>query len=209
MKTISDLGNRLTRVAMTLLVMLTMSFTASAADFITDVMVAGHSKEGQLNTLIQNLQQQGWMDINQDLNAGAGGHYIHLLYKTQTSLDNTGVPITDFYIKTGEENPADTVQYDGRTYYLVPCQGSDNFVEGQGDLNEGCGQSSDYIHLYYTKDALSSNKGVTGIIFNETQTGAVGENGSGTGYDLNSGAHGDYIYMHFSTVSGANVVTLC
>ena len=208
MKTISDLGNKLTRAAFTLLMMLAMTLTASATDFITDVMLLGHSDETTFNNQLSTLvTQQGWTDINQDLNAGAGGHYIHLLYKTQTSQGNSGTPITDFYIKTGEENPAATVEHDGRTYYLVPCQGSDNFVEGQGDLNEGCGQNSDYIHLYYTNDVLSSRHAVTAITFDNDQGGAVGENGGETGYDLNSGAHGDYIYMHFTTAY-CMVVTL-
>ena len=208
MKTFSNPKNNYTRAAMLLLMVLAMTLTASATDFITDVMVAGNKDESDFNTLIGNLTQQGWTDINQDLNAGAGGHYIHLLYKIQTSQGNSGTPITDFYIKTGEENPAATVENDGRIYYLVPCQGSDLFVEGQGDLNEGCSQNSDYIHLYYTKDALSNNTGITAITFNTTQSGAVGENGGSTGYDLNSGAHGNYIYMHLTSTSGANVVTL-
>ena len=197
------------RAALTLLMMLAMSLTASATDFITDVMVAGHSNQSSFNTLIQTLQGQGWTDINQDLNQGCGSssYYIHLLYKKQTSSGNTGVPITDFYIRTGA-NPPDNLTHDGRTYYLVPCQGNDNFTSGHGDLNAGCGSSSDYIFLYYTKDALSNNTGVTAITFNTTQSGAVGSNGGSTGYDLNSGAGGAYIYMHLTTASGANVVTL-
>ena len=204
-----NITHKIPRAALTLLMMLAMSLTASATDFITDVMVAGHSNQSQFNTLIQNLQQQGWTDINQDLNQGCGSssYYIHLLYKTQNSSGNTGVPITDFYIRTGA-NPPDNLTYGGRTYYLVPCQGNDNFVNGHGDLNAGCGSSSDYIFLYYTKDALSNNTGVTAITFNTTQSGAVGANGGSTGYDLNSGAGGAYIYMHLTTTTGANVVTL-
>ena len=207
------LTHKISRSALTLLVMLTMTLTASATDFITDVMVAGNKNESQFNTLIQDLQGQGWTDINQDLNqgCGSGSAYIHLLYKKQSSLGNTGTPITGFYIKTGVSSPAASIEHDGRTYYLVPCQGSDSFVNGHGDLNAGCGSNSAYIFLYYTKDALSNNTGVTGITFNTTQSGAVGENGGSTGYDLNTGCGSGsaYIYMHLTTASGANVVTLC
>ena len=85
MKTISTHKNTFTQVALTLLVVLTMTLTASATDFITDVMVAGHSNQNSFNTLIQDLQGQGWTDISQDLNQGCGSssYYIHLLYKTQ------------------------------------------------------------------------------------------------------------------------------
>ena len=209
---ITILKNNLTRAAMTLLMMLAMTLTASATDFITDVMVAGNKDEDDFNTLIGNLQQQGWTDISQDLNqgCGSGSAYIHLLYKKQSSSGNTGTPITGFYIQTGVSSPAASIEYDGRTYYLVPCDGSGSFVNGQGDLNEGCGSGSAYIHLYYTKDALSSNRGVTGITFNDTQSDAVGENDGSTGYNLNTGCGSSsaYIYMHLTTASGGNVVTL-
>ncbi|MBP5796789.1 MAG: InlB B-repeat-containing protein [Bacteroidales bacterium] len=204
--------NNLVRMAMTLFMMLTMTLTASATDFITDVMVAGNQNQSQFNSLIGDLQGQGWTDINQDLNqgCGSGSYYIHLLYKKQSSPGNTGTPITGFYIRTGA-NPPDNLTYQGRTYYLAPCQGSDNFVSGHGDLNAGCGSGSAYIFLYYTKDAFSNNHGVTGITFNDTQSDAVGENGGSTGYDLNTGcgSNSAYIYMHLTTTSGANVVTLC
>ena len=212
MKTISNLKNHLMRAAMLLLMVLATTLTASATDFITDVMVAGNSNQSQFNTLIQNLQGQGWTDIDYDLNkgCGSGSAYIHLLYKKQSSSGNTGTPITGFYIRTGA-NPPDNLTYEGRTYYLVPCDGSSSFVNGHGDLNAGCGSGSAYIFLYYTKDVLSNNTGVTGIIFNTTQSGAVGENGGSTGYDLNTGCGSGsaYIYMHLTTTSGANVVTLC
>ena len=143
-----NITHKIPRAALTLLMMLAMSLTASATDFITDVMVAGHSNQSQFNTLIQTLQGQGWTDINQDLNAGCGSssYYIHLLYKTQNSSGNTGVPITDFYIRTGA-NPPDNLTYDGRTYYLVPCQGSSSFVNSQGNLNNNT--SGTLTYLYY------------------------------------------------------------
>ena len=212
MKILSNLRNYLMRATMTLFMVLAMTLTASATDFITDVMVAGNKNQSQFNTLIENLRQQGWTDIDVDLNTGcgSGSAFIYLLYKTQSSSGNTGTPITGFYIRTGA-NPPDNLTHEGRTYYLAPCQGSDSFVNGHGDLNAGCGSGSAYIFLYYTKDALTNNHGVTEIIFNGTQSGAVGENGGSTGYDLNTGCGSGsaYIYMHLTTTSGANVVTLC
>ena len=204
--------NSLSRTVMTVFMILAMTLTASATDFITDVMVAGNNIQNDFNALISDLEQEGWTDIGQDLNQGCGSdsYYIHLLYKKQSSSGNSGTPITGFYIRTGA-NPPDNLTYEGRTYYLAPCQGSDSFVSGHGDLNAGCGSGSAYIFLYYTKDVLSNNHGVTGITFNDTQNDAVGENGGSTGYDLNTGcgSNSAYIYMHLTTTSGANVVTLC
>ena len=202
-------NNSLARTVMTLFMMLAMTLTASATDFITDVMVLGDDNKTSFYSQLSELTAQGWIDINYDLNesCGAGTDYIHLLYKKQSSSGNTGVPITDFYIRTGKYPPG-SLTHGGRTYYLVPYDGSDDFIDSEGDLNNHAG--GDYIHLYYTKDALANSHGVTGITFNTTQSGAVGANGGGTGYDLNEGcgSQSAYVYMHIATTSGANVVTL-
>ena len=194
---------------MTLFMMLAMTLTASATDFITDVMVLGNDYKTTFYDQLSALTAQGWIDIDYDLNeaCGAGTDYIHLLYKKQSSSGNTGVPITDFYIRTGD-NPPGSLTYGGRTYYLVPYDGSDDFKDSKGDLNNNAG--GDYIHLYYTKDALANNHGVTSITFNTTQSGAVGANGGSTGYNLNTGcgSQSEYVYMHIATTTGANVVTL-
>ena len=102
MKNISIHKNTFTRAALTLLVVLAITLTASATDFITDVMVAGHSDQTQFNTLIQNLQQEGWTDINYDLNKGCGSssYYIHLLYKTQSSSGNTVTLYAKWHVPT-------------------------------------------------------------------------------------------------------------
>jgi len=192
------------RAALTLLMTLAMALSASATvtDFITDVMVIGHDDQTAFNNLQTSLVNQGWTAINKDLNAGcgSGSAYIHLLYKTLDSEGSSGFPITDFYIKTGE-NPPDSLTHEGRTYHLVPCDGSTSFVNGHGDLNAGCGSNSAYIYLYYTKDILTNHHSVTTITFNDVQSGGVGANGGSTGYDLNTGcgAGTPYIYMHVAT----------
>ena len=181
--------NNLSRTVMTVFMILAMTLTASATDFITDVMVAGNKNQNDFNALIGNLEQQGWTDISQDLNqgCGSGSDYIHLLYKKQSSSGNTGTPITGFYIKTGEGRPG-SISHGGRTYYPVTANGA-------ADLNSGANGA--YIYLYYTKNAFSPARAVTNIYFNSTSAFAVGANGGTSGgYDLNSGAHGEYIYMH-------------
>lgn len=192
---------RTIQTAMMLLMAVLTTFTVQATDFITDVMLIGHADETEFNNLVNTYKNQGWKDINYDLNkgCGTGTAYIHLLYKSESNSDgfNHGY-VTDFYIKTGK-NPPSSLSYNGRTYKLVPYKGSSDFVNGYGDLNNGCGSNSEYIYLFYTKDTFSDNRAVTSISFNNTQSGALGANGGSTGYDLNKGAGGDYIYMHFTT----------
>ena len=161
--------------------------------FITDVVVIGGSKS-EVNTLKASLTAAGWTLIDQDLNAGAGGDYIYLLYKSD--YVNSGY-ITDFYISNQRGTAPDNLTHDGRNYSLVAYEGGSRFGELKGDLNSRA--DGDYIHLYFTRDGFDDNRAVSGITFSNVKDGAVGKNGGTTGYDLNSGAGGDYIYMHVST----------
>ena len=166
---------------------------AAGTTCITDVMVVG----GSSSSVTNSYASQGWKVIPQDLNAGAKGDYIYLLYKSADSASVSNGFITGFYIKTGPVT--NELVYAGRAYHLAPYAGGAVFVDGKGDLNSNTEKQGDVIHLYYTKSALPGNRVVTGITFNGTQSGAVGKNGGTTGYDLNSGAKGDYIYMHVTT----------
>lgn len=193
---------------MTVMLLMVMLFTgnvAFATDYIKEVMVIGHDDEDQFNALQASLVQQGWIAINKDLNAGCGSSsdYIHLLYKKESTANNFNWDyITDFFISNTYES---SKTYGDRTYYPVPCQGSDDFVNGHGDLNNNAGGK--YIYLYYTRDNFSNRRVVNGISFNDTQSGAVPLEGSGDGYDLNKGVNGsDYIYMHLTT--GTATLTL-
>ena len=192
---------------MTVMLLMVMLFTgnvAFATDYIKDVLLIGNNDQTQFNALQSSLVAQGWIAINKDLNAGCGGSsdYIHLLYKKESTVNNLDWDyITDFRISSYW---SETINYQGRTYYPVPLQGSDDFLEDDGDLNNNAGGA--VIFLYYTKDVFQDCRTVTGITFNDTQSGALGLNGGSTGYDLNSGAGGDYIYMHFTT--GTSTPTL-
>lgn len=190
---------RLLRAAVTLLLALLPTVTAWADEGIKDVMVIGGS-ESKVNSLKTSLTGQGWHVIDKDLNRGAGGDYIYLLYKSETSNGVNNGYITDFYISDAKGTAPDNLTHNGRTYTLVSFDGGDSFKESKGDLNRGA--DGKYIHLYYTTALFPNNRFITGISFNSTQAGAVGVNGGSEGYDLNAGAGGDYIYMHLSIFSG-------
>ena len=191
------------RAALLLVTLLCSTQVVRATDFITDVMVIGHDDKTSINSLKSDYEKQGWTAVNKDLNAGCGtgSDYIYLLYKKQSSPGSSGKPITGFYIKTGK-NPPSSLTQEGRTYKIVSYKGSEDFVKGYGDLNNNA--EGDYIYLYYTKDPSPDYNAVSGITFNSTQGGAIGANGSTTGYSLNAGTKGNVIYMHV-TVARAPV----
>ena len=195
-----------------LLVAMLATTTVWATDFITDVMVIGGSKS-DVNSLKTTYMNQGWLFIDQDLNAGcgSGSDYIYMLYKTGSNdSQDAGAFITDFYISTESGTVPDNFVHNGRTYTLVPYDGSTYFKNNKGDLNSHCGSGSAYIHLYYLKDDNVNYRStaVTSITFNATQNWAIGANGGSTGYDLNSGASGDYIYMHAATAAKGWTISL-
>lgn len=162
-----------------------------AQSFITDVMIIA-GNENQTNGYKTLYQNEGWTVINQDLNAGASGKFIYLLYKENSSSGSSGTAITNFYLKGGSSSDhPNTLTYGGHTYSLSPAVGAN-------DLNSGAG--GDFIFLYYTKEAFSPGRMVSSIYFNSTSAGAVGANGNtSTGYNLNNGAGGNNIYMHLIT----------
>lgn len=184
-----------------LLPMLLFVSSAWATDYISDVMLVGGSKD-EANSLVNSYKQQGWKLIDKDLNAGAGGDYIYLLYKTASSAGINRGYITGFYIKNTTWPIPDDLTIQNINFHLVTYKGSEHFRGQRGDLNSNTGDSSDPIHLYYTRDYFVDDKVITGISFNSTKEGALGADVSAQGYDLNAGAGGDYIYMHVTKAKG-------
>lgn len=201
-----DMRTKMLRAAMTLAVMLMATVSAWAETmFITDVMLLGGS-QSDVDTQKRALMSEGWIFIDQDLNEGAGGDYIYLLYKESVNTNEYASFITGFYIDTTEkhsENTADTRTVYGRTYHLVPTAGSSDFKKYKGNLNNGV-KGSAQIHLYYTKASFGDQNAVKSITFNSTQEGALGNDGGTTGYDLNKdcGKKSAYIYMHVDKSKG-------
>ena len=116
MNTKSTIRHYFARVAI-LLLLHTVTQGAWADDFITDVMVIGGTK-AETNALKTQYQSQGWKVNNQDLNEGAGGDYIYLLYKTASDTDPNAIFITGI---SCFNTPMSAAMFsDGRTYYAAP-----------------------------------------------------------------------------------------
>ena len=197
------------RAAMTLAFTVLTTMTVGATQFITEVKLIGYKEEAKFNQLQSDLEEKGWKPINKDLNAGCGSSsdYIHLLYKAEENTDglNHGY-VTDFYITASTSSKCDEeVTYNGRTYYLVPYDGSKEFNDSKGDLNRGAG--GNYIHLYYTKAPLDEELAVTGISFNDNKKDGVNDKKGTDGIDLNKGCGSDtdYIYMHITTEKATTI----
>ncbi|MBO4800596.1 MAG: fibronectin type III domain-containing protein [Bacteroidaceae bacterium] len=168
-----------------------------AEQLMGDVRLIGGSK-GEVNTLKGTLTEEGWTLVDMDLNKGCGSSsdYIYLLYQPTDELGD-GNFITDFYISDADDVDP-TIEHDGRTYYLVTCDGGDHFMSIEGDLNSHAGGAD--IHLYYTTDPFPDHRAVFDIQFNDAMMNALGRNGKVSGaYNLNQGTSGDEIYMHMAT----------
>ena len=175
---------------------LLMTAQRAWADYVTDIVVIGHNSGKQIGYLYDNYKGAGWICLEKDLNDGAGGHYIHLVYKTNKSPQNSGTPITDLYLWSAPNAGPASLVHNGRTYYRVGADGDGDFTSRNGDLN--CEAGGNWIQLYYTKDKFPHHRYLTGISVDENASGCVGENGGSTPGDLNRGAGGDDIFLHFS-----------
>ena len=122
-----------------------------ATDYITDVVLVSSNDYDVVSAYKDAYRNDGWTSIDYDLNRGAGGAFVYLLYKTTSSPGSSNEVITDFYIKlSSSSDHPDQLTHNGRTYYLTPGGGNDDFNRHGRDLNQGAGGK--YIYLYYTKD---------------------------------------------------------
>jgi hypothetical protein len=181
------------RICFLVVALLLAATTLQAQEFITNLTVVGSKDYKEARDAVAYHEKRGFHCIEMDLNKGARGGYIYLLYTTQTKY---GSPITDVYIKFGNDNFSSIITHEGRKYSLVARGGNPEFAGTcDGDLNYGA--KGKYIYLYASWGSFTPSRGLTSITFNGNSSGAVGINGDASKpADLNSGAGGDYIYMH-------------
>ena len=195
-----------------LLTVLTTVTTWAATDwpaYITDIIVVGGS-ESEANAA--KSANSGYTWCSMDLNAGAGGDYIYLGYKTSRTANTNGGYITDIIVvNVGNTTPPSTVTYNNHTYDLCPYDGGNHFEQIKGNLNSGNGAGKD-LYLYYTKANINKQV-VDGITINTTKSGAIDSYyKDGSTYklyeseiDLNRGISGSTdVYMHLNTTTKIN-----
>ncbi len=118
--------------------------TAWAQEYITNVMILGCGISGlDAKNLRNEYTNKGWTVVEQDLNQGNGGWYVHIAYKTSSTANPYSDYITDI---CASNKKVDSFTSDGRTYYKAPTNDS----KFDGDLNRG--SNGNDIYIYFTRD---------------------------------------------------------
>ena len=199
------------QVLLLMLVMLVGGTTnIQAQAYITDVMVLGVSGGLNATNLRNEYTNKGWTVVEQDLNEGTGGWYVHIAYKTSSTANPYSDYITDI---CASNYSMDNFTSDGRTYYKAPTNSGFN-----GDLNKGSGVMPD-IYIYFTRDRknLSDYGGEKRVMTRLSTTTNINgntddgdnsslavswRNSSYSGYcdtNKNTGARYIFIHQHFTT----------
>ena len=179
---------------------------AWAQEYITDVIVLGNYDSAlDAKNLRNEYTNKGWTVLEQDLNAGTGGWWVYIAYKTSSTANPYSDYITDI---CASDQKMDSFTSDGRTYYRAPTNSDFN-----GDLNKGSGVMPD-IYIYFTRDRknLSDYGGSKRVMTRLTTTRSTKKNpddgdnsslavswrnSSYSGYlDTNENTGADYIYIH-------------
>ena len=179
------------------LVMPAQTWAKDVRMFMTDLMLVGGADWSTVSAQINYYQERGYKVIDYDLNKGCGNgtDYIYLLYKPADWNDGQDHSyIAGLAIKTSTDYPDSF--YDDmteQTYFLVPYAGGSRFTGTKGNLNSGT--RGTLLHLYYTQDAIM-RRALTQIYFDSSATDALSSDGAAV--DLNKGAGGAYIYLHYN-----------
>lgn len=195
------------QVLLLMLVMLVGGTTnIQAQAYITDVIVLGNYDSAlDAKNLRNEYTNKGWTVLEQDLNAGTGGWWVYIAYKTSSTANPYSGYITDI---CASDQKMDSFTSDGRTYYRAPTNSDFN-----GDLNKGSGVMPD-IYIYFTRDRknLSDYGGSKRVMTRLSTTRSTKKNpddgdnsslavswrnSSYSGYlDTNENTSADYIYIH-------------
>ena len=194
------------RLLMMALMLVGTSTSIHAQEYITEVMTIGAEKSDDAKKLRDLYTNKGYTVLNNDLNRGARGWYVYIIWKTSSTANPETGYITDICVS---DKKVDFFAFEGRTYHRASNNNGFN-----GDLNRGSGGAD--IWLYYTRDR--GNLGTYGAdkrvitklsVTNKTEDGdnstaAISWRNSSK-YDgicdLNKGAGGDDIFLqqHFTT----------
>ncbi|MCQ2256359.1 MAG: leucine-rich repeat domain-containing protein [Bacteroidaceae bacterium] len=150
--------------ASTLLLLIAMLVPQGAwAQYISEIKVSVDEKDG--STAKNKLTNDGFKVVERDLNAGGGGYYVYIGYKTTTDVSKA---ITDLLIVESSTTPQfdahaidnitnANVTYKGKKYYRC-----ENYTAKDArldcDLNRGRTGNPDIV-LFYTTDGNTEDGG--------------------------------------------------
>ena len=133
----------ITRLLVTALMLVGASTNIHAQEYITEVMTIGAEKSNDANNLKNEYRNKGWKIVDYDLNRGAGGWYVYIIYKTSSTANPETGYITDI---CAYDKWIDNFTFEGRTYYRATSNSGFN-----GNLNRGTGSKTADIMVYYTR----------------------------------------------------------
>ena len=88
-------------ILLSLFALLSFVQGAKADGYVTDIMTVS----GSSNSVKNQYLEQGWRNAGLDLNSGAGGAFVYLLYKTSDDNGSSGTPVTDVYLMIKDSYP--------------------------------------------------------------------------------------------------------
>ena len=148
--------------------------------YIGGLMTSAHKDQ---NRAINRLKQYGYTPIYKDLNAGSGGKYVYLGYKTTTDPD---AAIKNMRVVAYESGKQPAVP---SGYYAVGTGIND--MESSYDMNSGIKKHKTIISLYYTTD-YDKGDPFTSISI----VGRREDSDLALTEDLNKDVGGEYLYIH-------------
>ena len=198
-------ARQFSRLLLVVLMLIGASTGIDAQEYITEVMTIGAEKADGANKIRAEYANKGWKVPNNDLNRGADGWYVYIIWKTSSKANPEKGYITDI---CASDKKVDSFIFEGRTYHRAPSNNGFN-----GDLNRGAGGAD--IFIYYTRERGKLNTyGADKRVMTKLSVTNVTEDGDSWSAaiswrnsqysgicDANKGAGGDFIYIqqHFTT----------
>ena len=135
-------ARQFSRLLVMALMLVGASTSIHAQEYITEIMTIGAENSNDAKKVRDEYTKKGWTVLNNDLNRGARGWYIYIIWKTSSNANPEKGYITD--ICTSDKVVKSFI-FEGRTYYRASNNNGFN-----GDLNRGAGGAD--IFVYYTRD---------------------------------------------------------
>jgi hypothetical protein len=153
------------------------------------------------STAKKNLTSGGYTVIDKDLNAGAGGDFIYMGYKTTNDPTKA---LRDIVFYSAEEESS-------QTQTTIKVNGKDCLYTRVSDADLNKRAQGNYIYAYTSNDPAAGLP-VKAISFGNTSTSSLKVCGTLSSYkrpaDLNANAGGEYIYCYLSTLEAIDISAL-
>lgn len=176
----------------------TSEYYGGASEYIGEINFASASSASSAKN---ELTKNGYTLIDKDLNAGAGGNYIYLGYKTTNDPSKALRDIRYYVADTASSQETATVTVNGEECLYTRVVSV--------DLNKGAGGYYIYGYVSYDKNAGLPIKAISFGSSSTSEDKVCSTLGSPyRAAELNADAGGEYIYCYLSTVTALDLSVL-